>query len=117
EFFTMPPQNYNFVSTNDWLNMLAAHEYRHIVQYRHASRGFNKLVFYLFGNPSFAGLAHAAAPDWFWEGDAVATETAFTHGGRGRIPHFALAFRTNLLEGRTFNYHKQYLRSYKHHIP
>jgi hypothetical protein len=26
-------------------------------------------------------------------------------------------FRTNLLEGREFNYHKQYLRSYKHNIP
>lgn len=117
EFYTMPPQNYNFGGTNDWLNLLASHEYRHIVQYQHATRGFNKMLFYLFGNPTFSGMAHAAAPDWFWEGDAVATETAFTPGGRGRIPNFGLLFRTNLLEGRTFNYHKQYLRSYKHNIP
>ena len=117
EFYTMPSQNYNFGGTNDWLNLLASHEYRHIVQYQHATRGFNKMLFYLFGNPTFSGMAHAAAPDWFWEGDAVATETAFTPGGRGRIPNFSLLFRTNLLEGRTFNYHKQYLRSYKHNIP
>jgi hypothetical protein len=61
-------------------------------------------------------MAHAAVPDWFWEGDAVATETAFTPGGRGKIPNFSLLLRTNILEGRSFNYHKQYLQSYKHNI-
>ncbi|HYF69872.1 MAG TPA: hypothetical protein VD884_17140 [Ohtaekwangia sp.] len=117
EFYTMPSQDYNFYGTNDWLNLLASHEYRHIVQYQHALRGINRAVYYLFGSPTFSGLAHAAAPDWFWEGDAVATETAFTPGGRGGIPNFGLLFRTNLLEGRKFNYHKQYLQSYKHNIP
>jgi hypothetical protein len=117
EFYAMPAQDYNFIGTNDWLNTLAAHEYRHIVQYQHATRGFNKAFYYLFGATTLAGMAQAAAPSWFWEGDAVVTETAFTPSGRGKIPNFGLVFRTNLLEGRTFNYHKQYLRSYKHHIP
>ncbi|HYI77410.1 MAG TPA: hypothetical protein VEW65_07295 [Chryseolinea sp.] len=117
EFFTMPPQDYNFIGTNDWLNLLATHEFRHIVQYQHATRGFNRLVYYLFGSTTLAAFSQAAAPQWFWEGDAVATETAFTPSGRGRLPNFGLVFRTNLLEGRTFNYHKQYLRSYKHNIP
>lgn len=117
EFYAMPSQDYNFIGTNDWLNTLAAHEYRHVVQYAHATRGFNRLAYYLFGSTTLAGLSQAAAPSWFWEGDAVATETAFTHSGRGKIPNFALAFKTNLLEGREFNYHKQYLRSYKHFIP
>jgi hypothetical protein len=117
EFYTMPSQDYNFVGTNDWLDILASHEYRHVVQYQHANRGFNRLMFYLFGAGTYAGMAQAAAPDWFWEGDAVATETAFTRSGRGKIPNFSLLFKTNLLEGRTFNYHKQYLRSYKHNIP
>ncbi len=117
EFYTMPSQNYNFLGTNDWLNMLASHEYRHVVQYQHARRGFNSALFYLFGYPTFSGMAHAAAPDWFWEGDAVVTETSLTPSGRGKIPNFSLLFRTNLLEGREFNYHKQYLRSFKHNIP
>jgi Tol biopolymer transport system component len=117
EFSTMPPQDYNFIGTNDWLDLLASHEYRHIVQYQHANRGFNRLIYFLFGSTSFAGMSQAAAPQWFWEGDAVATETAFTPSGRGRIPNFGLLMRTNLLEGRVFNYHKQYLRSYKHNIP
>ena len=117
EFFTMPAQDYNFTGNNDWLNLLASHEYRHVVQFQQSITGFNKLVYFVFGQQAVAGMAFVAAPQWFWEGDAVATETAFTHSGRGRIPNFDLLFRTNLLEGRTFNYHKQYLRSYKHNIP
>lgn len=117
EFYTMPSQDYNFTGTNDWLDLLAAHEYRHIVQYQHALRGFNKVFYYLFGATTFAGMAQVAAPEWFWEGDAVVAETAFTRSGRGRIPNFSLLFRTNLLEGRSFNYHKQYLQSYRHNIP
>ena len=117
EFYTMPPQDYNFGGTNDWLNQLATHEYRHIVQFERANTGFNRVLYYLFGPATLAAMAITAVPHWFWEGDAVAAETAFTHSGRGRIPNFGLVFRTNLQEGRTFNYHKQYLRSYKHNIP
>ena len=117
EFYTMPSQNYNFVGNNDWLTLLATHEYRHVVQFQRSLTGFNRFFYGIFGQQALAGLAFVAAPQWFWEGDAVATETAFTHSGRGRIPNFDLLFRTNLLEGRTFNYHKQYLRSYKNNIP
>jgi hypothetical protein len=117
EFYTMPSQDYNFTGTNDWLELLTAHEYRHMVQYQHAIRGFNQVVYYLFGSISLAGMAHVAAPSWFWEGDAVVAETAFTPSGRGKIPNFGLVMKTNLLEGRRFNYHKQYLRSYKHNVP
>ncbi|HEV8511693.1 MAG TPA: hypothetical protein VGQ59_00355, partial [Cyclobacteriaceae bacterium] len=116
EFYGMPSQNYNFIGNNDWLNLLASHEYRHMAQFQHATRGFNKAIQYVFGNYVLAGMAYVAAPQWFWEGDAVATETAFTQSGRGRIPNFDLILRTNLQEGRVFNYHKQYLRSYKNNI-
>jgi hypothetical protein len=117
EFYTMPPQDYNFGGTNDWLDQLATHEYRHIVQFQRAITGFNKALYYLFGPATLTAMSITAVPQWFWEGDAVATETAFTHSGRGRIPNFGLLMRTNLQEGRVFNYHKQYLRSYKHNIP
>jgi len=111
----MPSQNYNFVGNNDWLTMLASHEYRHVVQFQRSLTGFNRFLYGVFGQQALAGLAFVAAPQWFWEGDAVATETAFTHSGRGRIPNFDLVFRMNLLEGRTFNYHKQYCARIKQH--
>ncbi|MEY4930589.1 MAG: hypothetical protein RI909_1313, partial [Bacteroidota bacterium] len=117
EFYTMPSQNYNFIGNNDWMNLLASHEYRHIAQFQHARRGFNKALYYLFGNNTLAVMSYVSVPPWFWEGDAVATETAFTKSGRGRIPYFDLVFKTNLMEGRAFNYNKQSLRSYKHNIP
>ena len=117
EFYTMPTQDYNFSGTSDWLNQLASHEYRHVVQFQRANVGFNRALYYMFGPATLAAMSIVAVPKWFWEGDAVATETAFSHSGRGRIPNFGLLFRTNLQEGRTFNYHKQYLRSYKHEIP
>src|SRR5258706_1268992 len=116
EFYAMPSQNYNFTGNNDWLNLLATHEYRHMAQFQHATRGFNKIFKYVFGYNVLAGMSYVAAPQWFWEGDAVATDTAFTQSGRGRIPNFDLVLRTNLQEGRVFNYHKQYLRSYKNNI-
>lgn len=116
EFYTMPPQDYNFLGTNDWLDQLASHEYRHIVQYQRANSGFNRLLYYAFGPATLAAMATVSVPKWVWEGDAVATETAFTHSGRGRIPNFGLLLRTNLQEGRTFTYNKQYLRSYHHNI-
>jgi hypothetical protein len=117
EFFAMPSQNYNFLGTNDWLDLLASHEYRHVVQYQRSITGFNKLIYTLFGQQALSAMSFVTVPQWFWEGDAVATETAFTHSGRGRIPNFDLLFRTNFQEGRVFNYSKQYLRSYKHNIP
>ena len=117
EFYTMPSQDYNFLGTNDWLDQLVSHEYRHVVQYQRVNSGFNRLLYYAFGPATLAAIATTSVPQWVWEGDAVATETAFTHSGRGRIPNFGLLMRTNLQEGRVFNYNKQYLRSYKHNIP
>lgn len=117
EFYTSTPQDYNFLGTNDWLNTLAVHEYRHLVQFNKSRAGFNKLFYYLFGQNTQGAMASIAAPQWFWEGDAVATETAFTESGRGRIPAFSRIFRANLLEGKRYNYHKQSLRSYKDFVP
>ncbi|MBL6445054.1 hypothetical protein JMN32_01960 [Fulvivirga sp. 29W222] len=117
EFYTMPPQDYNFTGTNRWLDLLAVHEYRHIVQFEQSRTGWNKFFYYLFGENTQAGMAFSAAPQWFWEGDATAIETSFTHSGRGRIPSFNKVFRSNLLEGKRFNYHKQHLRSFKDYVP
>lgn len=117
EFFTMPPQDYNFNGTNSWLDLLAVHEFRHVVQFRKANIGFNRFISTLFGEEALAAMSFIAVPQWFWEGDAVVTETALTRSGRGRIPEFNLIFRTNLLHKGPFSYNKQYLRSFKDFVP
>ncbi|MGD1958567.1 MAG: TolB family protein [Fulvivirga sp.] len=117
EFFTTAPQNYNFIGTNEWMDLLAIHEYRHVVQFSQSRTGWNKLFYYLFGQNTQAGMAFTAAPPWFWEGDATLTETLLTSSGRGRIPDFDRVFRANLLEGKRYDYNKQHLRSFKDFVP
>ncbi len=110
EFFTTPPQEFDY---QDWLNSLAVHELRHVVQ-------FEKLT----GNlkaPLFETLALAifgiTLPPWFYEGDAVGTETALSHAGRGRLPGWELIFRTNTLNNRLYSYSKDYFGSVRDRTP
>jgi hypothetical protein len=117
EFYYMPPQRHTFLGTNDWLELLAVHEFRHVVQFEHGNTGLTRLGHLAFGQNVRAFLGNIAVPLWFWEGDAVALETVMTPSGRGRIPEFDMLFRANLLERGGFNYHKQYLRSFKHNVP
>lgn len=110
EFYTTPSQNFDY---QDWLNTLVVHEMRHVVQ-------FDKLTG-SFRAPFFEKLALAifgiTLPPWFYEGDAVGMETALTHGGRGRIPEWSIAFRTNTLTGLKFSYSKDFFNSYKDFTP
>jgi len=117
EFYTMPSQNNQFLGTNDWLDLLAIHEYRHIAQFQQSRSGFNKVFSYLFGQNTQSAMAFSAAPPWFWEGDATMIETVNSRSGRGRIPEFSRVFKTNLLEKKKYNYNKQHLRSFKDFIP
>jgi hypothetical protein len=112
----MPTQDYNFAGLLDWMDLLSVHEFRHVVQFDKSITKFNKAVFYVLGYNASSSLAHLAVPEWFWEGDAVVIETALTKGGRGRIPNFGMLMRTNTLERGSFNYYRQYLRSFKYQI-
>src|SRR5690606_17983015 len=56
-------------------------------------------------------------PAWFFEGDAVITETLLTPAGRGRQPSFDLVFRTNILNQKSHSYSKNYLGSFKDFTP
>lgn len=117
EFFMFEPQNYRHQGNDRWLERLAVHEYRHIVQFEKAITPFNKVMFFLTGEFGPFLSAAAAAPQWFYEGDAVGVETAFGHSGRGRIPSFLMAYKANLIDKGGFNYYKQYLKSYREFVP
>lgn len=110
EFVTTPPQQSDY---QDWLNSLAIHELRHVVQ-------FDKLTGYL-NAPLFEQLALAifgiTLPPWFYEGDAVGIETLLSKAGRGRLPSWEMYFRTNTLSNKKFSYQKDYLGSFKNVTP
>ena len=110
EFYTTPPQNLDF---QDWLNGLAIHELRHVVQFDKVSGGlkapfFEELALAIFG---------ITLPPWFYEGDAVGIETALSHAGRGRLPDWELIFRTNTLSTHPYSYSKNYFGSFRDLTP
>lgn len=109
EFYTTSPQDDD---PTDWVKTLAIHEYRHVVQIDKLTGNiqfpFEELGFAFFG---------ITLPTWFYEGDAVTTETLFSKGGRGRIPSFEMNLRANLLEGKSFSYQKNYLGSLRDVTP
>lgn len=116
EFFAVTPQDPALLGTFDWLDLLAVHEYRHIVQNDKALQGYGRVLYTLLGNYGLS-LPLLTVPDWFAEGDAVSTETLLSSTGRGRIPNFDLGMRANLLAGRRFDYPKAVCGSFRDNVP
>ncbi len=112
EFFCFPTQDHHFLGNTDWLDLLAVHELRHIMQFAKSSSKFHN---YLVGEFYRVIYAHLIIPSWCWEGDAVCIETALTKGGRGRLPRFSIRYKINTLN-QCFSYDKQVLGSYRHFI-
>ncbi|KUG08139.1 hypothetical protein ASU33_08055 [Solirubrum puertoriconensis] len=115
EFFVVPPQDMS-LGTLDWLDQLAVHEFRHVGQFDKARQGVGRLLVPLLGDGAL-GVSSVGVPPWFFEGDAVGTETALTRSGRGRIPNFDVGMRANLLSGRYYSYTKAVGGSYRDLVP
>ena len=115
EFFITPEQGQG-LGTVDWLDGLVVHEFRHVNQFDKARQGFGRVTHTLLGDGGL-GVAAVGVPQWFFEGDAVGTETAFTRSGRGRIPYFGLGLRANLLDGRQYSYQKAVNGSLRDNVP
>lgn len=116
EFFAVPPQDPTLLGTLDWLDLLAVHEFRHVVQYDKALQHYGRVLYTLFGNTGLY-VPLLTVPDWFAEGDAVGTETLLSTSGRGRIPGFDLGMRANRLAGLDFDYQKAVGGSFRDNVP
>ncbi|MDI6808650.1 MAG: hypothetical protein QME66_06690 [Candidatus Eisenbacteria bacterium] len=116
EWFSTPPQS-QFGGVNEWYDLLVSHEGRHVVQFDKMDQGFTRIAGFLFGDQGRLAFSFLSVPVWWWEGDAVGSETALTNSGRGRQPSFDMGIRTLLLSGRRYSYYKSYLGSYKDYCP
>jgi len=116
EFFAVPPQDPTLLGTLNWLDLLAVHEFRHVVQYDKALQNYGKVLYTLLGNTGLY-IPLLTVPDWFAEGDAVGTETLLSTSGRGRIPNFDLGMRANRLAGLNFDYQKAVCGSFRDNVP
>jgi hypothetical protein len=114
ELYTTPQQeNYG----QDWLDQLAVHELRHVVQIDKLDQGITQIANILFGQQA-VGAITGLLPRWFLEGDAVNTETALTATGRGRTASFEMQMKTLVTsENSLYSYEKALRGSYKDYVP
>ncbi len=114
ELYPTSPQD---IYPQDALEQLALHELRHVVQVDKLHQGLTRILYYVFGEMA-TGVISGMLPIWYLEGDAVATETALSNAGRGRLPSFSMKLRALSLEkGGVYRYDKAYLGSYKNYVP
>jgi hypothetical protein len=114
EMYTCSPQ---ITYSEEWLEQLAIHEYRHAVQISKMNQGFTKALYFIFGQQATGGILGLYIPAWFLEGDATVTETALSKSGRGRSALFESVLRAQVLEQGIYSYDRAVLGSYKYYIP
>ncbi len=116
EFFVTPPQ-FNLNGTANWIDMLAIHEYRHVQQFSNAMYGITKLARRVLGSWTWGGMTGTALPRWYFEGDAVGTETALSEAGRGRLPEFDMEYKALIMNDIRYGYEKASAGSFKDFVP
>jgi len=116
ELWTIPSQD-AFNYSQEWMEQLIIHESRHYVQENKMNQGFTKVLKVLLGEQAEMIPLGMMTRQWFMEGDAVATETALSHSGRGRMPSFEMGLRALTLEKGKQGYDPMHLGTYRHFIP
>jgi hypothetical protein len=114
ELFTTPNQQ---IYSQDWIEQLALHEFRHLVQLDKIQSEMPGLLKAILGEQVTAIVVGAYLPFWFLEGDAVVTETALSKSGRGRLAAFSMEYRAQLIEKGKYSFDKSYLGSYQDFVP
>jgi len=117
EFYTTPMQDGFSLGTLPWLDLLSLHEYRHALQYVNMRRNITEIAWILFGDSGWGTLINITTPGWFFEGDAVAVETALSKQGRGRLPSFIQQSRSLALNNKRYSYMKARNGSYRDIVP
>lgn len=106
-----------FIGSLEWYQSLAIHEYRHVVQLDFLNRGNNRIGYFLFGETILSTLINIGIPTWFFEGDAVWSETRYSDGGRGRSPRFSAHLKSLLISNNTPSYDQLLARDYTTPLP
>lgn len=114
EFYLTSPQ---FNCTTNWLDVLAIHEYRHVMQFGNSNHGVTKAVKAVFGSWAWGGALGLVLPRWYLEGDATGMETALTASGRGRLPAFDMEYRSLVLDDINYGYEKAAAGSFRDFVP
>lgn len=114
DLYPLPPQE-NYAT--DWIEQLAVHELRHVVQIDKLNQGLSHMAYLLFGEQAIGAIA-GLMPRWYFEGDAVAAETALSSSGRGRVAAFEMEMKAIVSnQNKLYSYEKALRGSYRDHVP
>lgn len=118
KWYALPTTTIDDMGPVEWYSLLAVHEGRHIVQERAVRTGIVGFMSRLFGDNTTAFLGgQLYFPSWFWEGDAVGSETALSSAGRGRQPGFGERIRALAQAGAKYEYYPAWLGTYRTFYP
>jgi hypothetical protein len=101
------------VGSTEWLQTLSIHEYRHVQQFDDFNKNSVRYFDYLFGDLGQQLASVISRKSWFFEGDAVYTETKYTDAGRGRSPRHLARLKALLLGAETPTYDQFISGTYK----
>ena len=113
ELMALPPFQFSALS---WDRDLSIHEFRHVSQISNLYKGVTGLSYYLLGEQGIGAMT-SLVPLWFYEGDAVFAETAYTQAGRGRESDFLLPYKVRLAENCDLKFDQYLNGSFKTNIP
>ncbi len=117
EFFMTPQQNSFELGSLPWYQQLAQHEWRHVQQFNNFNKGISRLFYILAGEYGLSFINSTAIPNWFWEGDAVYSETLLSNQGRGRMSFFFNGYRSLWDAGKNYSWLKLRNGSLRDYVP
>lgn len=117
EFYLTTPQNPFELGSLRWADNLSVHEFRHVEQYSNFNHGLSKAFSILLGEQGQAFANALSVPDWFFEGDAVWNETAFSRQGRGRLPEAFNGYKSLYMDNKPYQFMKLRNGSLRDYVP
>jgi len=115
ELFTTPDAFSD--EATPWMTQLAIHESRHVAQMQAMAQKPFRWLNVLTGQGGTGLLAAVYGGPAFFEGDAVAAETALTRGGRGRTASFLEYYRVSFAAGDFRDYWRWRYGSQRYYTP
>ncbi|WP_413580723.1 hypothetical protein [Bdellovibrio sp. HCB288] len=86
-----------YIGGAEWFQALSIHEYRHVNQFDYFNQRTVRGLYYIMGDMGEQLAVFLSLPSWYFEGDAVWTETRYTDSGRGRSPRFLARLKALVL--------------------
>jgi hypothetical protein len=117
EFYLTTPQDPFELGSLRWADNLSIHEFRHVEQYSNFNHGLSKAFSILLGEQGQAFANSVSVPDWFFEGDAVWNETAFSRLGRGRLPESFNGYKSLYYADKQYRFMKLRNGSLRNYVP